>query len=251
MSDLFHEKLPDEAIDQVFAVMALCRWIDFLVLTKRAERSHRYFADPFVAERVDAFVWSIVEELIDPLTRRSNDLRATQSDEWPLPNVWLGVSVEDRARKERIEHLRRTPAAVRFLSIEPLLEDLGEIDLTGIDWCIVGGESGSGARPIHPDWVRSIRDQCVAAGLAFFFKQWGAWVPTNQDSAGCGVEHRLFPDGQYMPWAEYSIGPWGENDAEEIVRVGKKEAGRSLDGREWNEVPGVSKYELPKAAPHA
>lgn len=123
---------------------------------------------------------------------------------WPFPNVWLGTSVEDHRRaEERIPLLREVNAAVRFLSIEPLLGDLGKLDLCGIHWVIVGGESGKDARAMDPDWVRSIRDQCIAQGVPFFFKQWGEWSPWN--------------DG--------------------MSRIGKHAAGRLLDGREWNDYP--------------
>ena len=130
----------------------------------------------------------------------------------------MGVSVEDRARLARVDDLRATPAALRFLSLEPLLEDLGQIDLRGIDWVIVGGESGPRARPMHPDWARSLRDQCAAAGVPFFFKQWGEWQPCDWPPAH----------------AECAKERWSTARGS---RVGKKAAGRLLDGREWNEYP--------------
>lgn len=141
MSDLFHTKVPDAFIDQVFDTMRLAGQHTFQVLTKRAERVAAY-----TAER-------------------------------PVPdNVWLGVSVENKRHGvPRIDHLRQVPAKVRFLSIEPLLEDVGSLDLTGIHWVIVGGESGHGARPMQAVWVESIREQCKAQGVKFFFKQWGAF----------------------------------------------------------------------------
>lgn len=142
MSDLFGDFVPDEYIARVFEVMRTTPQHTYQVLTKRAERLR---------------LWT-----------RANARLATS------PNVWLGVSVEDRKYGvPRIHELRSAAAAVRFLSIEPLLEDLGELDLSCIDWIIVGGESGHRARPMDPAWVRSIRDQCVAAGVPFFFKQWG------------------------------------------------------------------------------
>ena len=141
MSDLFHEKVPFEYIRRVFDVMARAPQHTFQVLTKRAER---------MAE----FCHGVV-----------------------LPsNVWLGVSVENRKYGlPRIPVLRGINASIRFLSIEPLLEDLGSFDLYGIHWVIVGGESGRKARPMRPEWVESIKRQCVAAHVAFFFKQWGTW----------------------------------------------------------------------------
>ena len=141
MSDLFHEKVPFEYVRRVFDVMARAPQHKFQILTKRAER---------------------MAELC-------------QSVEVPA-NVWLGVSVENRKHGvPRIDVLRTVAARVRFLSVEPLLEDLGRIDLSGIHWVIVGGESGPKARPMRPDWVDNIKLQCDRAGVAFFFKQWGAW----------------------------------------------------------------------------
>jgi protein gp37 len=142
MSDLFHERVPDEFIERVFQIMADARWHTFQVLTKRAARLSQ---------------WHMNHE-----------------EFWGLQNVWLGVSVEDRRfGLPRIAPLQTVRSSIRFLSIEPLLEDLGEIDLDGIDWVIVGGESGRGARPMKKEWVFAIRDQCRKAGVPFFFKQWG------------------------------------------------------------------------------
>jgi protein gp37 len=138
MSDLFHERVPLEYIRLVFDVMRETPQHTYQVLTKRAER---------------------LEEL-------SKKLR------WP-GNVWMGVSVESAAYTYRIDHLRRTKAKIKFLSLEPLLGPLEELNLDGIDWAIAGGESGPGARPMRKEWVRSIRDQCIEAGVPFHFKQWG------------------------------------------------------------------------------
>jgi protein gp37 len=146
MSDLFHEKVPYDYIRQVFDVMAQAPQHTFQVLTKRAERMAEFCQGTFVP-----------------------------------PNVWLGVSVENRKHGvPRIGVLREIEASVRFLSIEPLLEHLGAIDLTGIHWAIVGGESGPKARPMKREWVDSIKQQCDAAGVAFFFKQWGTWGADGQ-----------------------------------------------------------------------
>jgi protein gp37 len=138
MSDLFHESVPTEFVEQVFATMAATPRHTYQVLTKRAER---------------------IERLSPRLP-------------WPN-NIWLGVSVESAAYQWRIDHLRRTPAAVRFLSLEPLLGPLDDLNLEGITWAIVGGESGPNARVMQVQWVRAIRDQCRAANVAFHFKQWG------------------------------------------------------------------------------
>jgi protein gp37 len=141
MSDLFQDGVPDQYISQVFGVMRAADWHVYQVLTKRAERMR------------EALVHAGLEG---------------------AKHVWFGVSVENRKHGlPRIEHLRASHACVRFLSIEPLLEDLGEINLGGIDWVIVGGESGPGARPLRGEWVRSIRSQCERARVPFFFKQWG------------------------------------------------------------------------------
>jgi protein gp37 len=138
MSDLFHEDVPDEFIRRVFGVMRRADWHQYQILTKRAERL------------------SEIGSLVD----------------WPR-HVWMGVSVESAQYQRRIDHLRRTPARVRFLSLEPLLGPLRDLELQAIDWVIVGGESGPGARPMEENWVLDIRDQCQEAGVAFFFKQWG------------------------------------------------------------------------------
>lgn len=139
MSDLFHPDVPSEFVQRVWEVMGRCPQHTFQILTKRPQR----MAD---------------------LTRR-------------LPNVWLGTSIESDRFAFRAKHLRRCPAEVRFLSCEPLLGPLPSLDLTGIDWVIVGGESGPNARPMHPDWVRDLRDRCLDAGVTFFFKQWGGRTP--------------------------------------------------------------------------
>lgn len=149
MSDMFHEDVPDSYIEKVLQVMKIANWHTYQVLTKRAVR---------------------MKERLSNLVNTIND----------LDNVWWGVSVEDRKYGlPRINFLRDTPAAIRFLSIEPLLEDLGHINLEGIDWVIVGGESGQGARPIQEEWVLSIRDQCQAMNVPFFFKQWGGVRKSN------------------------------------------------------------------------
>jgi protein gp37 len=167
MSDLFHEDVPDEFIKNVFATMEAAHWHTFQLLTKRPER--------------------LVE------VAKTLDL--------PFPdNLWVGVSVENQRWTSRIDDLRLVPAHLRFLSCEPLLGPLTDLDLTGIHWVIAGGESGHGARPMRPEWARGVRDQCVAAEVPFFFKQWGAF-----DEAG----HRR----------------------------SKMVTGRNLDGRLWDGLP--------------
>jgi protein gp37 len=171
MSDLFHEGVPDEYILKVAHVMQVAGWHTFQVLTKRATR---------------------LRELLNTKLRFAA----------ALPNVWWGVSVENRRHGlPRIDQLRQAPAAVRFLSIEPLLEDLATLNLKGIHWVIVGGESGHGARPMQPAWVRAIRDQCRAAKVPFFFKQWGG---VRKSQAGRELDGRTYgetPDRMTVPIA--------------------------------------------------
>ena len=175
MSDLFHPGVPAPFIAEVFDVMERADAHAFQVLTKRPERA---------------------AELASDLP-------------WP-PNVLLGTSVEDSRVAGRIDALRRVPAAIRFISAEPLIGSVGEVDLDGVGWVIVGGESGPKARPMRAGWARELRDQCVEAGVPFFFKQ------------------------------------WGRHDAEGGA-VGKKKSGRALDGRLWNEHPPVAGFADPHA----
>jgi len=156
MSDLFHDDIPLSFIQQVFSVMNRCPQHTFQVLTKRAERL----------------------EQLSPLLN------------W-TPNIWMGVSVENDATRFRLDHLRNTSARTKFVSLEPLLEDLPDLDLRHIDWAIVGGESGHRARPMLADWVRSLRDQCQAQGVAFFFKQWGG---KNKKAAGRELDGRTWDE---------------------------------------------------------
>jgi protein gp37 len=156
MSDLFHDKVPLEYIRRVFRMMNRANWHQYQILTKRAER---------------------LEELSARLS-------------WS-PHIWMGVSVESEKYLYRVDHLRRTGAHVKFLSVEPLLGPLGKIDLRGIDWVIVGGESGPGARPMNPEWVTDIRDECSRAGVAFFFKQWGG---VQKSKTGRTLDGRTWDD---------------------------------------------------------
>lgn len=184
MSDLFHDAVPDEYIAAVAKVMVAANWHTYQVLTKRSIR---------------------IQKL----------LNSTLSFAARQPHIWWGVSVEDRKYGvPRIEHLRKTRAAVRFLSIEPLLEDVGELNLSGIDWVIVGGESGAGARPMKKEWVISIRNQCRANGSAFFFKQWGGVRKAltgrkldgrTYDGFPPRVEHEALPAGACVSLASQII----------------------------------------------
>lgn len=163
MSDVFHRDIPVDYIADLFRVMLLADWHVFQVLTKRADRMQ--------------------ELLCGPLSWATD-----------ISNIWWGVTVDDRRfGLPRIEHLRQVPAQVRWLSIEPLLEDLGEVDLCGISWAVVGGESGYGARYMDPDWARSLRDQCRRADVPFFFKQYGAVSKSRDERALDGVVHDEYP----------------------------------------------------------
>jgi protein gp37 len=161
MSDLFQDKVPVTFIQDVFTTMRSAHWHQFQVLTKRSQRL----------------------------------LELNPQLEW-AENIWMGVSVENEKYQFRIDDLRQTGAAVKFLSLEPLLGPLPHLNLSGIDWVIVGGESGPGARPIHKEWVTSIRDQCSAAGVSFFFKQWGGM---NKKKAGRELDGRQYDE---MPCRE-------------------------------------------------
>ncbi len=218
MSDLFHKDVPDEYIDKVFAVMALAKQHTFQILTKRGCRMRE-------------FSWRLCKEGVLKIDTPHDNIRLPES--YPLPNVWFGVSVENRAMKQRIDQLRQTHAVVRFLSLEPLLQDLGELDLRGIHQVIVGGESGFKARPVHPDWVRSIRDQCIAQGVAFFFKQWGEWFPATEKPA----ENGKWSIGKAKALSHIHL--WKDENENVSLKIGKKNAGRFLDGEIWNEYPRI------------
>jgi protein gp37 len=311
MGDLFHEDVPDEWIDRVFAVMALGHQHTYQVLTKRGARMRAYLSDDRtrtrIAEQTKAIqkargvnvyaVWCTDGLLDDP----DPDMRPN----WPLPNVWLGVSAEDQRRAdERIPELLATPAAIRFVSAEPLLgpidfepwlawQDLGA-EVAGkawgcqscdsdcpdcphgkahyhveegppdgdgcpewmthnrvtLDWIIVGGESGQGARPMHPDWARQIRDQCAAAGTAFFFKQWGEWAPgescsgrqTRTEQAATFYDEGWTNPGWHFERISVRVSEEMHRDDEPNVwRVGKKRAGRLLDGALHDAMPEAAR----------
>ncbi len=163
MSDLFHKDVPRKFIDKVFDTMELAHWHTFQVLTKRSSLMKKYINARYVDE--------------------------------PVPShIWLGVSVEDGKRKSRVKHLRETNTLVRFLSVEPLVGPVGKLDLSGIHWVIVGGESGPGYRPMRIDWARDVRDECKNAGVAFFFKQWGGFRPKSNGRELDGEYWDEFPD---------------------------------------------------------
>jgi len=236
MGDWMHEALPDEARDRILAVEALCPQHTFIHLTKRWKRQAEYFKS--AADRV----------LIPWRARWGDGVQQSPSWCWPIPNLIIGATAWDQASAaEAWRWLAQTPAACRLLCLEPLLahvnipeEALGGSRIEpddptvipgafmvgrGLDWVIVGGESGPGARPMHPEWVRRIRDDCQAAGVPFWFKQWGEWgQPEGSYIAGDALE------GKVHWWPQGGVS----------TRVGKKAAGRMLDGREWNGAPDVA-----------
>jgi protein gp37 len=240
MSDLFHEKLSDEYIQKIFKVMCQAKQHVFQVLTKRPKRMLNFLSR-----------WNSMTRDFGPLYPHV----------WPQKHVWLGVSCENQpTADERIPLLLQTPAAVRWISAEPLLGPINvrmigaapkyPIDaLTGawavkenldghykqedrIHWVVAGGESGPNARPMHPDWARSLRDQCKAAGVPFFFKQHGEWMPvfTGINPSANDPKCRIH-DGFTFPKKD------GEEIGQHMWKVGKKAAGRLLDGKEHNEYP--------------
>jgi protein gp37 len=247
LSELFHENLAQDAIDTVHAVMAVADWHGFIVLTRRAEEMHAYYADPRTPGRIAAHIErfaAMAHPPPGPSLRARGAARPAGPggvlDTWPLPNLWLGVAVEDQDHAGRIGQLLNTPASLRWVCFEPLLgpvrPDLiaagddgyldalagvrfylgergrrgiaGEAPLRPLDWVVAGGEIGAAARPANPDWVRDLRDRCNAAGVPFFFKQWGEWAPAPEP----GDPHR-------------------------VVHSNRRTTGRLIDGRAWDETP--------------
>lgn len=260
MGDLFHEDVPDEWIDRVFAVMALCPQHTFQVLTKRSARMRRYFDDAGEVAR-QWFVASAAARMVED---GDTTMDVISTGLWPLPNVWLGVSTEDQKRAdERIPDLLATPAAVWFVSAEPLLGPIDfQTDLrryldmglasrhSCVGWLIVGGESGSDARPMHPDWARDIRDQCEAAGVPFFFKQWGNNVPAELLADDPRPEPwRLWQNAAAPKWAFAELGVDRKSlPPVTFHNVGKRANGRLLDGREHNDMPRDARVKTSEAA---
>lgn len=286
-SDLFHDQVPDQFIARVFGVMAATPRHTFQVLTKRHARMRSLLSS-------DTFSAAVSRQAVRYLAafeRPRVDL-GKPWDVWPLPNLWLGVSVEDQKRAElRLPALLDTPAAVRWASCEPLLGPL-ELDwwlgghwrcptcgfdqgshmgnthciecrtrsypppYRSLDWIVVGGESGPGARPMHPAWPRRLRDQCAAAGVPYLFKQWGEYglLPRGWREEGPWPDEpgvTVADDGTVYQPGDLTYDPPGPRYGEAVradhgraqltamYRAGKKEAGRELDGRTWDQYPAV------------
>lgn len=242
MSDLFHPKVPFEFIDKMLYVMYRNLQHTFLILTKRPKRMLEYFKNSHLLRL----------RLLKLFPNYTPEARLCR--EWPLDNVHLSVSISTFDEMWKAEVLSEIPATVRFISFEPLLENIFNIPcklkvLDKIDCVIVGGESGPGARPMHPDWARNIRDQCVAAGVPFYFKQWGEWMPDDFENGGI-IESESLPT-KPTKTAKESVG-WGRrlytlSDGTKFVaqqdqfcnfiKVGKKKAGCILDDKEWKQLP--------------
>jgi protein gp37 len=266
MTDWMADFVLDEWRDKMLAVMALTPQHTYLTLTKRADRQRAYLSNPETFQHralaENTHISGTSDNFVTAACKRNQSLAQKRTPNI-LPNLWLGVSAENQEYAEkRIPELLQTPAAVRWVSAEPLLGpiDLGRVPhptarygdvLTGIykadgfnycsdrliNWIVVGGESGPGARPMHPDWARSIRERCRLANVPFFFKQWGEWAPGE-----------MVPDGRSYPAQQYFDGQWKEcsddwateKDGGSILyRIGKKAAGRLLDGKEHSEYPKI------------
>jgi protein gp37 len=257
LADLFHDDVPDAFIAQVFAVMAITPQHSYQLLTKRHGRMKSLLSGGprdawLVPNHPSPFVQAVYREA-RKLAPAGPPLR------WPLPNLWLGVSAEDQHwAKIRVHALLSTPAVVRWVSAEPLL---GPIDLRNlragngalidalcgdvkspkgeiyaacpgsVSWVVAGGESGPGARPMAPDWARSLRDQCRSTRVPFLFKQWGEWGPTGVVGRGGTNPREIFVRDSTVTCHDF--------EGAQLRRMGKKATGRELDGRTWDEYPGV------------
>jgi protein gp37 len=234
MSELFHERLELGAIAEVWAVMLLAGHHTFQILTKRADRLHSVLAG---AERAEFAL--LVDEAVEAWGL-DHGLSRSPNYQLAAPHMWGGVSVENQeAAHERIPVLLTVPAVVRWVSAEPLR---GPLDLSpwilALDWVVAGGESGPGARPMHPDWARALRRQCQRSATRFLFKQWGDWAVAqdrDRDDPDWRDQDRA-KSGQVVLNLAGGSGFHGER-VHWMQRVGKKAAGRELDGRTWDEFP--------------
>lgn len=258
MSDLFQDAVSDSYIVSVFAVMAAAWWHTFQVLTKRPERMARFMESK---ENAVLEATKLTRLMVTESSRRSRTKVGQGFFRWPLPNVWLGTSVEDQPRAdERLRHLCQIRGALLFVSAEPLLEavELGHFlrdyplasrttsdwkSAPAIHWVIVGGESGPNARPMNPEWATKIRDDCSRARVPFFFKQQGEWAICDWVTSfgKCAKGHKTTIVDSEKDCGYYCDEAVGHVDHGGYVmcRVGKKAAGRLLEGRSWDEVPDV------------
>jgi protein gp37 len=272
MTDLFADFVTDEWLDKIFAVMALCPQHTFQVLTKRPERMRAYCSSLGRHHETDR-VSLAMKQLHAETGYGANGAFYTLGPQgWHFKNIWLGVSAERQQEfNERWPHLRDTPAAIRFISYEPALGRLDACEALGIwqrqiqdddgsyrrfewerspvavrpDWFICGGESGPNARPMHPAWAHSLCDQCAAADVPFFFKQWGEWAPHKPVAGGdlggdvrAGRVRIVHPSGRSgVEIFQATGGRNTEPGSRYMRRVGKKAAGRLLDGKEYSEFP--------------
>jgi protein gp37 len=285
VSDIFHEAVPDSFLDRIFGTIILtCEKHTYQILTKRIDRAERYLRE---ADR-EKWVYESVEltrqNFNDPTWVKAQLLKAL--DKNPMPYMWLGVTAENQEQfDKRVKILLQMNAAVRFVSAEPMLgridaalglcqecpncgnrswldlphgervcDDCDETFLDTLDWIICGGESGPNARPMHPDWARSLRDQCQEAGTRFYFKQWGSWMPISQMADGycdtlyhpapendpeairrCKVENGVMQIDGTFPEFRFPEG------AMMMYNIGAKKAGSLLDGKEWKQLPEVAR----------
>lgn len=269
LSDLFHPDVDRRTIYRIVATMMCAEQHTFQVLTKRPKRMAELLNDPTFRDEVHG-------EAVAMWPGRPGKPAPswwTTEKPWPLRNVWWGVSIESNAYAWRADHLRAMPAAVRWVSAEPLLGPLDQLDLTGIDWLVVGGESGPSARPMHPQWVSDLRDRtretysecsecggqwlvdraligpdgpvrvtrCADCGMdrspetAFHFKQWGEWWPRPEDDAALRLASSFTSRWVALDGSTAHVRRGG-TDAE-VLRLGKGPAGREVDGRTWDEFP--------------
>lgn len=233
MCDIFHEDIEFSTLAKMFSVLSFCQKHTFFFLTKRPERMHAFFTK-FDTERF----YKARQEAARVLSFGS-----VESMCWPPTNFWLGVTVCNQQEGiSKIPLLLDTPAAKRFLSVEPML---GPVDLTrflpALDWVICGGETGSDARPMHSDWVRLLRASCLVAGVPFYFKGWGEWLPCSEVPDDMDVSRYpigdIGDDGIFIPPPALEIPIQNGVCHEDTVRVGKEKSGHLIDGREWREFP--------------
>lgn len=234
MSDMFHERVDDLDIAEIFAIMATESRHTFQILTKRPQRMATLLTDEPFKKSVETILhnWGYSLKL---------------DNVWPLRNVWVGASVEnEKSAIERVPYLLMTPAAIRWISAEPLLGRITNcslgVKLRGIQWIVAGGETGPNARPAHPDWFRALRDLCVSSGVPFFFKQWGEWGTVENLKVYKNSQLAIVDPATgdfFLRNKTYNLLMPVEK-SRHMIRAGRKAAGRLLDGKEWNEYPNLS-----------